>query len=825
MNCRVVGAPVELYKTVKQLPTVEAAIEEMRDQNLFLQADRTTIDYYVNVLWPEREAYKRFWEAAQGRVDGLEAPVRNLLMAWGAYTGHPVKTEGLLGGAHKEDVALLPTSSITSMKGYALVVPFQDMPGRARGYHFLANHGKQYYKELNIRPGGDTEYHDDGLAFLDRIRPGTPTVYALGDALLALQIHINYRVVRGSSDAPPVVAWGANTDYAWNVLDASRIIFWDWRPSVEMFQNIFRLGRSNAMIATAPTWHPEEDPKKITAKLARTGPAKFLAMMEQSAKPAVEVFKDYIKTNPEARGLLLTSDLNQAYRDQLLALCDSRERTIFHDLMPASQVIRTINFEGKTIEEKDDGLYLSKGTSDAFRISSVKIIPQRLLRYTKAGTTRCQGKIMMGDKEVPFDEDVRTITKKPAEWVENTVLDAGAGTSYIHRSWQHKLYDIGKLIYQPAITIVDETIGWNAKQEWWSFPNFRVREGSVEQLQAFSAPLDLPCSGLTYAEKLAPKKCIMSNDGVTAAHWAVLAVIAHNLLSSLKNWPMISMGVATPTAHRHPVIRWFVEKFNLRTFRLTRTGDVKAAEAAAAEHPVPVVVDAAPAYVKTIRSWLKTGTQANVIIPVSKQVVTTGSLYENWVFMSGMEKLTYNGSAFDGGDSIISYYLKWLQYHDHNLPVRQSTLKAVFNSLSAWAADTYKEFDISVLVEADGLLTYGDDDSNYSASYRLILTLMRLIGKHRGQFPKSRWSIIRFAKKKGEPVGLRLQTLLKTLTSLGYELPDNDVFLEAFDNAGALQSVQERYVYIRPTAWNQWIVKAFPSHQDLPDSAQLLAPQ
>jgi hypothetical protein len=317
-----------------------------------------------------------------------------------------------------------------------LVLPFYDLPGRIGAFQFIGRGGgpadRIFRPQRTLRRAGSNQYArqpryqaEAGLAGLDTVAAPQRwlgrTVFAVGDALLALRLQLRH--FKCSHGPLPLVSWydgeRALTRSTWRVLAERPVVFWAWRLQAAV---LYQAVQADGLVAVAG---PDElTSGAIDHYLRLDEPLDLLRKLQRRALPWREAVRTWAAGQPDwtIAALLLGLESYRLDLRQVVAECGGGR---LEELLPPPVRPRTVRVGTRTIIERGDGWSaLTKGGQETPLLDAILRIDKVL---TEQGVLRYRGRVLFRGEEVPFEEAAAAVESRPARWLRELLLREGKG--------------------------------------------------------------------------------------------------------------------------------------------------------------------------------------------------------------------------------------------------------------------------------------------------------------------------------------------------------------------------------------------------------------
>ena len=665
--CNFAGDSIDLYKQARNISDSHTAVQSMVKEGIKFNITPSTeiINNYDLGIPTVIKRGRTFWEAAKAEMSGTAIAPHSidLLHKYCIYSGWsqiswPDKLGRWIGSTTFKMLNDYDIVDHHTKKRWnnALVMPLYDVPGRIRGFTFLSNRTLDML-ELNIREGGDFGYSDGGLMFLDAIT-GSDTVFALGNSLSALQLHIKNFT---SSNKPiPVIAFNENTKFAWDCLVGRRVILWDYDINPALIRHATRLFRAD--ISPRPQFAKPFEYQSIYEAFRRRRPvSEITETMLKHAKPWNIVLKDHLLSLPTATAALFLEqvELEPQDKDKLIDCCTAAEKAKIKLCFDGAVIEQERIYGRSVVVEKPDGYYLRTFCrkphgglqKDDKRISNVKIDVEQAIRYPHRSETIYSGKILVNGRALPFDDLTESDTDNIFQWISRRILDSGIGYPQVVKEWEKRLFSLAVTMQVPVVRKGIDFVG--RENNGICLPTVMIKEGEI-------IPHDrktISTKALPLSKVPAPSESdevvfdnLLTDTAANKNFWAILSIVISDLLTGIS--VPILLSTKTPLA-KNSILSFFTDTLELPLRRAIAGNKL---------HHVPDILKL-EGHDETYKllSAVKNGHPLPAICDVGIVPFIAGSLFpkSSVIFLEkDQNELTNN---FDEILPVLPRYLAWVQ--------------------------------------------------------------------------------------------------------------------------------------------------------------------
>lgn len=719
-NCEFAGDSVELFARRRRIG-LKAALRQLSGLNLFTRpvVDDASVASYLH-LAIRRRRIRDFWKSCREALRcRTPAPAHlhliqhyRLSLDWSA--DWPQKLGRFIGASTRRLLSSITTDAAPASN--FLVLPYQDVPGRIRGALLAAgrNAGHVWIRETL---GGDEE---GGLFMLESTAPGTPIVYAVGDPLVAL--YLQRKHFKDSAMPCPIVAWNEQTACAWASVPG-KIIFWDVRPGLRLFDQARRAG---GWIASEPSFGSAAPYEYIRD---RFGAGSILSKMQKTARPWAAALKDWILQNNATNvGEMLTAlGLTSSEKSDLIehAASENEQRRLSHYLGSPTSV--SVKIDDATIIERSGRWILREPRKQDRTLSDAIIRLKRVLRYETEGKNYLNGVIEYKGRSIPFTDDMDRVRNSTYVWLTDKLMENELSMPTVYRGWARRLIEVAQAFEEPRVITISDRVG--LKGETFNFPMFSISGGGFSGRPDSAAASELtPAADLEMPSRIEAEDLLPALNADAAGpseFWALMSCLVVNTLherieSDARYVSRRCIGLIGRGAN---LVRLAVED----AYSLVRV-DLSARQWKKllnpdSRHDLPTVLHHEPGQYlwRRVVTWREAGGHANIITPLPLTSAFCLSLTDNWVFVIGQDDL----DELPGVETIrkiLPSYIAYLQSMAYELSNELYPWYQILDSMRRWVYDLYPEYgDPEAVFEgAKTKLRIGSPDGQPKAVLRLL---------------------------------------------------------------------------------------------------------
>lgn len=731
-HCHWAGDSLELAAYVRGKP-LETILNELMDKDTKNTITRERIGEYLSYQ-QRRKSAGDYWLEASDRDkirDTRSDSAKQLLRAyrlpdllsrstWDTGMGKYV------GLASKElyTTFLEPESAHNTLPGRSgkqtLVSPMFDAPGRiAAVASFDIGQGRKRFRCTPI-PYGTA----DSLLFMNNVYMHDEVIYAMSELsfALALQIWAHESLVNGL----PLLGYTAETDTAWLNVRPQKLIFWDREINDELFVAARKM-HDRAYIADKPKAEGSYDPFHCLQGFAAQH---FLGCMRESAKPWLQVLKDYLLTNGagSSHGLISRLGLTPGLREELLSYCQTPEERQQLSKMIDIGVIEmrfSTGVKGQHLIQRSGGWYLqSGGASDAAIMTNAIPVIETFTNFDLH--TIYTGHIRAGDKNIPFEIDSSEFS---ADWVEKYCRRSGNIHVSINSRIRRDLEHLATTFHQPVNRDGLDTIGWDGNN--FLFPRFTIRADgqAVEQKRPIAGQHPMQQLNLVTTLTIAQARGWVEDTPAHALYWALVASLLTNVIAPAINKETRGIGLVSRVSdNREDILQGIVEDMALETYRVKAGQEretIKAIVATEHNHNIPLHVEfyGSPLALQ----WMQDVNNRNAVTVLKPGVVRAALLRGGWTIIDYKDRLD-EALSIPHGYAIMPSLLIMLMKNGGKLPsTKGHTTFGVFALIRNWLKSRFGIERAPVLDKAEALVNTGTPDGIAGAGSRFIGTLLYLL--------------------------------------------------------------------------------------------------
>ncbi len=726
-GCDFSGDSIELYAKRHSI-TLKTAIKQLFALKLFTKPVLTpsSADAYA-VCAGKRKRLKEFWKSCRLAIRP-RSPMPDclpLIQKFGLSLEWNIRwyreMGKFVGASNRRALSQLIRGASVPARNF-MVFPHQDMPGRICSA-VLMSVGKSTRVYMHDQ---FSKVQEDGLYMLESTAPGLPTVYALGDPLMAM--YLQRKHLLDSSTPLPIVAWDTCTNTAWDALHAKRIILWDNGLTPRLFEQARRV---NGLIAMQPSLGSITAYEYVRRQF---GSSSITTVMEHSALPWQTVFKNWILTSHpiDVAEALTSLALTAGEKQQLLGFCLSQaECDKVSEYLGSPNIAASIVYDGMVITERNGQWIMRKVQGGIDTLLSDAIIRlHKVLRYEADNKNYFSGVIEYQGKTIPFTDETSYVEKHTHTWLTNKVLDAGFARPRTNEVWTRKLINVAQSFEEPQTVLVSERVGLDGDS--FNFPRFTISSSGMMPKPEFGAAQDVePAADLEMPQRFTDSEIrTLLNSAVhgPAEFWAVMACIAANALAVQFDTARTCIGLVgrgAVLAGRLASDAYSLLKVNLVNKRWKSYITDKC------KHDLPVLLHHEPRHGiwRRVVGWRENGGHSNIIAPLTAPAAACLSVTDNWVFVVGQEDLD-DLPGPEACRKLLPLYIAHMQSLAYELPGELLIWYSILDTMRTWIHDLYPEYGdpAPVFERAKTCVREGSPD-NVSAQYLRLIDFIIYLGR------------------------------------------------------------------------------------------------
>jgi hypothetical protein len=696
------------------------------------------IEEYLLIL-EEREKINGFWNTAKTFDPNELVPAFNELIRkyhlstyrhslnWFETVGRWIGLS--TAGQIKEllPVDITPSKSeIGEHNTHFMLIPYYILPGYICGFKLFSLSGEAY---KTVGQAGPTGLRESGLFGMDTITPGNISVYCSFNPIYAL--YIQGRHMYAHNATIPMVSWEKNTSFSWANVFSKRVVLWVEKLDINVFKHASRI--QNAFI----TMHPYTESPSATLdewhwKIGQKTPEEILTNMQNNAVPWVHALKKYLLKNPtKAVDTIDRLNLSLSVREGLLNACKAPEKRILRKYFDTSLTGGEVFISQKdTVVEKDDG-YWRISSHKHTKVSNIKIVVNKVLRFARSDQTRFQGKLYIEDHEIEFNEDKNVIFKDEFNWVEKTVLNADVGVlPLVSSPFRSKLFEIAMQMHPPDVERVMEYIGWDKYTDKYVFPSFRVNNGVIIREPSIVLPeyKKLPYTNVRKDFKSRGINVYLEvrDSDVHMTFWCFFTSLIRNIMAERMGWSVLPtvFVVDDKTSNPPSVILNFMKSIGIPKVDITSFEKLDIVKDVNSKSSIPVYAKIPRARGDILLNLIESEKKINMITCMSNLMYRVSALYPGFFYIPESNCFNRKDSG-EHTNHLIPYYLEWIQknnykyFNNNRKSVNESILDSIYDwEVERFAAARSADFD-KVIDRAKKHIKCFEDSPRYLA-YRII---------------------------------------------------------------------------------------------------------
>jgi hypothetical protein len=373
-----------------------------------------------------------------------------------------------------------------------LVFPFEDLPGRMKGFMFFGNgHTSLFFLrrwntlDMALPDGNRRPLDDDaGVAMWYTTAQDHPQfgnkVFVFDDVFVAARLQCDHYL---NNLVPlPMLAtytaatgWTATEPSIWQHFRDKQLIFLgDPAQDVGMIRHA---QIANGLIGPRP--------------VGNASPLSLLTKIAEEAQPWQEALWQTLGQLPpnQAAGLFLRINFPLAVRLEFYQRCPADVREKLPQIVE-EQEDRIFLMDNHKIIEKADGWY-NAATGEQFSNTIVRLDEMTYFKQSKK--TLYTGRVLFKGKEYPFNTYDAVIESHTGKWLREFLLSAEAGCPVISPFWARRLLALAMKIQEPRTLVASEQLGWNKSTQSMVFPDFTIGPGGdLKMMKAIVNEQNIP---------------------------------------------------------------------------------------------------------------------------------------------------------------------------------------------------------------------------------------------------------------------------------------------------------------------------------------------
>lgn len=619
-----------------------------------------------------------------------------------------------------------------------LAVPWNNAPGRTAALLLFG-----WRKSIRIWSTSSTDEGDIGVMMLDTLPPNPKRIVAVSSPYLALWLQ--YKFLQESNEPACIVAWHGRTDpEVWRQIDAEEVVFWDYRPSPQLFQQamnvpgskvsyienpVFEVFKIDGTIESADTW--EQMRRIIDVEVPAN---KLLNDLITRRYEPTEAIQSYLKgLEPEDISAVVEHlHLDASQINAIMDSCSGQDRAALEQMFDRTFRHKEMKIAGgvalQYIGPKSCSWTYKKGRCEEQISDAVVHLDQCVLDEDNRDRFYT-GTILHQGRRYPFSATMREMMREPIKVIMETVEWGGGDSPIVSNSHASKLWDFifkfsGAVKTYRALT----RVGWDKDGQSFMFPNFIIRSGSLLPKKSLGASRDvLPGIRVDIPEPLdaAQMEQLLEPTEANGALWAVTAAMLSNLIDTINS--KVTRGVGLVGDLAICAGEKMASDLGLLTFNAEQiTRQIDEFRKAQRDHDLPVFAGDAggkkfvPA---AINDWIVAPDPKNVLMAMTPTHATSALLCGDWLVV---DTGTDIGEYYSHGEVgiILVHFLAHYQQKLGKLPAKRKLVFAVLAELQLWAASIGQQDSTYVFKYAADAIR---DPGKESAAARFVHLLAQLV--------------------------------------------------------------------------------------------------
>lgn len=509
--CQWAGNILDAYGKIVRVADIPEAIKQAvregkccNPQSVNPESIRSYIRGY-----PERRAeLLSIWSQLTANVNGVPRPdVLRHLQKCGLWNGNGSRFQDriarFVGAATKPEIKKifgnyykrvdrhlmnrLPENGFQT----ALVIGYQDAPGRMCAFELIDQKGDRFLKTMpGVMPGTVDQPPEGGLATLDSIKPFEPVVI-VSDPKVWLTLHVRQAQ---QFDAPlPILLYNAHTDLAWRSLTADKAVFWTNEINLDLFKQVRKVG--SGCVVSAPWYFTETGNATVFAELPVP---LIMSELIKKARPWPEVFVDWVTDHERPEGEALqafeTLALTPNERDSILSVANHTQRHRLENFLGATVHPRSVSVNGVTVLEHSGGWHVARLRGEESILDGIIHIDEELCDVVQ-GISYLRGSIRYRTKTIEFTDPKHQIEKDPEDWLTRKTVRAALGSPHCNPKFAKQLLDIARAFSSPRVRSISTQLGIQSDGSI-VFPKFSLICGAVEESESYNPDPAMPMGGV-----------------------------------------------------------------------------------------------------------------------------------------------------------------------------------------------------------------------------------------------------------------------------------------------------------------------------------------
>lgn len=685
-KCKLSGDAIRLYGLAYKIANPLDIINELQKDLKLKPINVAELALYSNFYDTYYNKVQLIWEKARKYMSPVAPPAAiGRLSELGLWTNQEVFNRGFLnwfGYLPKYELEDILQENVSGLPKYcdgALIMPFYMKPGFICGYGFIGPKDNLIYQNmLSERACGFCGLSDATLA-------NTDEVYILPHPLQAARIQ--HKCCLERYDKLAVVAKGFVGELDCTAINSNAVVWMDDPDDAFLKTCIVSRGFKVLAHETPYIWKPTEKASKLWQY--NIMPAIHNEISECKLQDPVDYFVSELLTRGLGKAKLTLEGigLSEYQKNIVLSACSDAVRSDIESLLNHAVQSQPITIDKKVIFEREGKLWVrgSREAADEMVCDFLMRI-NHVCRNKQTGDSTIFGRIILGDREIPFQADEQDLQDNPKTVALTLIAASGCSQQpYMAESIRKKYLDIVSKFSKPEVHIVQNYVGYDEQTGRFNLPLMSIDAEQVKVGMPFVlSEARLPCQELT----MTPGDTIhnvkhLFQSGIEAATYmsamaGMLSGIYNNIEKTARTNTLLIGGKGSLAEYIFDVIRM---DLNLLSFSLKGKRDMERAKDAAVEHQVPVAIDGSKSNPKLLSDWLK-GQGGN-------SIVVAGSLYaaamgndRDWYFVRADSPMVGESRNLLRSEQVFPFFIQYLlTVRPHSAHAFLGNLKHLSNSL------------------------------------------------------------------------------------------------------------------------------------------------
>lgn len=579
-----------------------------------------------------------------------------------------------------------------------LLFPYYNVPGRIHALYMIGR---------DMRPDEDALFkvvgpvskkvEEAGLWYHPSVLASRNPIVMFDSPVTPGRIYMRNAALQDS--IPAMGAWHADLTHrtsreAWYPFFGRKIVF--WTASVES-EVVIQAIRAGGFIYVSEVEHASDERgwnKYRTHWVNTLKSDPQLKKMVKNSKPWAVVLSDYLQELDDSDVEDLFRKLQEAGedKDRILRQCDAVQAERCHKILANSRGNRFILLDGKNIEERESGWYVTTKTGREELVTDAILRIEKVLSQPKASKTLLRGHILFDNKAVPFCEDKNAIERNPLKWMQEYLIHKQIGLISFNPSWKYRIVQLATRFHPPKLSTGLEAVGWNPAEQCFDLPSYRIKSfGELESNDGADVDGNTPAVDLPEPMEIAPTDfgSLLDITRANTMFWASwIAMVSSIVAPALGKKPdgllLVGMGAAEGA-------KLAGEALGIKDYAMTgQTPEFLLDQARTHNWPVGAGLDNNTLPAAKAKRLIDGPASHNLVIPTTWYPCVTAMVNGGWNCVVNQKPVEYKQNVVELAKPLLPSYLQHLMKVNLQLNWnKRSLVDCVFSSVSDWIASLH----------------------------------------------------------------------------------------------------------------------------------------